>query len=176
MLHFFERLTTWDQKIIYSIISWRGNILNKVMRAVSMLGDGYFYVIIAALMYFSIGLTTSWLFVTVVAFGIELIFYKLIKSKTTRPRPYQVDNGIQNLIIPADQYSFPSGHTAAATVAAVAFSMAVPMLAPLFILMTGLIGLSRVYLGVHYPSDIVFGFVLGLFSISSASLIVLAFQ
>jgi undecaprenyl-diphosphatase len=57
--------------------------------------------------------------------------------------------------------SFPSGHAASAAGAAVILSAAAPALAPLWVSLAGLMTVSRVYVGVHYPSDVATGALLG---------------
>ncbi|HDZ11068.1 MAG TPA: phosphatase PAP2 family protein, partial [Bacteroidetes bacterium] len=70
--------------------------------------------------------------------------------------------------VPPDQYSFPSGHTAAAFLMAQLLGYQLPFLVlPLYIL-AGLIGYSRIYLRVHYPLDVFFGAVLGFVSANFA--------
>lgn len=164
MSDMLNRIQNWDDRMILSIISRRGLRLTKFMKIMSMMGDGYLWVIIALAIYSFTNVTLDWLTIGIVAFAIELILYKVIKQSTTRKRPYQTNPGIENLVIPPDQFSFPSGHTAAATVAALLFSLAIPVLAPLFILVAFTIGLSRIYLGVHYPTDVIIGFALGIIS------------
>ena len=63
--------------------------------------------------------------------------------------------------VPTD-HSFPSGHTATSFAAAFALSRAVPQRAWLFYLLAAAIGFSRIYVGVHYPLDVLGGAVLGL--------------
>jgi undecaprenyl-diphosphatase len=58
-------------------------------------------------------------------------------------------------------HSFPSGHTATATAAAVVLSALVPRLAPLFVILAVAIAYSRVYVGVHFPLDLLGGAVIG---------------
>jgi undecaprenyl-diphosphatase len=58
-------------------------------------------------------------------------------------------------------HSFPSGHTATATAAAVVLSALVPRLTPVFVLLAAAIAYSRVYVGVHYPLDLLGGAVIG---------------
>ncbi len=159
-----QRLQLWDERTILSIIARRGLSLNKFMKSVSMIGDGYVWGIFAIVFYLFTDVTNIWLQTGITAFAIELICYKIIKQLTTRLRPFHANIGILNLVEPQDEYSFPSGHTAAATVAALLFSAAVPLLFPFFCLLAFVIGLSRVYLGVHYPTDVLMGFVLGVFS------------
>jgi undecaprenyl-diphosphatase len=162
----------WDERTILRIIARRGLSLTKFMKVVSTMGDGYLWGACAVLFYGVTDVSISWLYVGVTAFAIELILYKLIKQSTTRPRPFRANAGISNLVVPQDEYSFPSGHTAAATVAALLFSMAVPALIPFFFALAAVIGLSRIYLGVHYPSDVLMGFALGVLSFTIALLLI----
>jgi undecaprenyl-diphosphatase len=158
----------WDDRTILRIVALRGLSLTKFMKLVSTMGDGYLWGALAILFYGVTDVSASWLYVGLTAFAIELLFYKLIKQSTTRPRPFRANAGISNLIVPQDEYSFPSGHTAAATVAALLFSIAVPALIPFFFVLAAVIGISRIYLGVHYPSDVLMGFALGVISFTIA--------
>jgi undecaprenyl-diphosphatase len=63
--------------------------------------------------------------------------------------------------VPTD-YSFPSGHTATSFAAAVVLGWALPRRAWLFYVLAAAIGFSRIYVGVHYPIDVLGGAVLGL--------------
>lgn len=135
----------------------------------SRLGDGWFYFLIAFLQMLFLPVQLTWFIFGIAAFSTELILYKLIKPLSKRRRPFHRYPGIKNLIVPPDLYSFPSGHTAAATVAVVVFSMNSPSLLPVFILFAILVGLSRVYLGVHYLTDVIVGALLALLSLFLAS-------
>ena len=80
-----------------------------------------------------------------------LLLYRLLK----RPRPFRACPGVIAHVPPLDEFSFPSGHTLQAvsfTVVALAWY---PLLAPLLITFTALVGASRVILGLHYPSDVI---------------------
>lgn len=103
---------------------------------------------------------------TAISFGVTLLLKRIIK----RPRPF-----IQNLnIVPvyrAGSTSFPSGHTSTAISTATALSMAYPkwyVIAPAF-LWAGSVGYSRMYLGVHYPTDVATGAAVGVGSALSMS-------
>jgi undecaprenyl-diphosphatase len=100
----------------------------------------------------------------VIAFAMELVFYYLIKKNIRRPRPHKKLQGIQCLIAPPDEFSFPSGHTAAAfLIASLVFAAFPAFAAPAFIWAL-LVGFSRIFLGVHYPTDVLAGMVLGVAS------------
>ncbi|MFZ9887252.1 MAG: phosphatase PAP2 family protein [Myxococcota bacterium] len=62
---------------------------------------------------------------------------------------------------PPDRFSFPSGHTAAAFALAISMFGAIPSAAPLLVLMAILVGWGRMYLGVHYPVDVLGGVFVG---------------
>lgn len=123
--------------------------------AVSRLGDGpAWYALMAALIVFDgfDGLIAS---AHLAATGLfALILYKALKQWTKRPRPFASDAGIRAWVAPLDEFSFPSGHT----LHAVAFSLVAvahyPGLAWLLAPFTGMVAVSRVTLGLHYPTDV----------------------
>jgi undecaprenyl-diphosphatase len=81
---------------------------------------------------------------------------QILKRTVNRPRP---DFGADRpLLVPPDRFSFPSGHAAASLSLALALSATVPApLAVVVLCVAGLTGVSRCYLGVHYPSDVMVG-------------------
>lgn len=82
-----------------------------------------------------------------------------IKGMGTRPRPYNAVEAIVPLIKGPRDYSFPSGHTTASFASALVFFRLLPRKYGIpAVCLAGLIGFSRLYLGVHYPSDVLGGF------------------
>jgi len=137
--------------------------LTALFRTISHSGDGYLYIAMAilALMQFD---TQSLLFVKValLAFLFEIPSFVCLKQFLKRTRPFDALSFCHCAVKPSDEFSMPSGHTAAAFVMAAAVSSFFPSLAILAYAWAGLIGFSRVFLGVHYPTDIAVGALLGL--------------
>ena len=136
-------------------------------RAVSRLGDGAFwYALMLALVMVDgwRGLDTAARMAVVG--GIATVLYRRLKQWTRRPRPFARDTRIHAWIPPLDEYSFPSGHTLHAVGFSVVACAYYPMLAWVLVPFTLSVAVSRVVLGVHYPSDVVaasgIGLVLGL--------------
>ncbi|MGH2967167.1 MAG: phosphatase PAP2 family protein [Solirubrobacterales bacterium] len=85
----------------------------------------------------------------------------LLKVLVDRPRPAVSDHSISPIVATPDSPSFPSGHTTTAFAAAVAISIVEPRLKVPMLVIAGLVGISRVYLGVHFVIDVVAGALLG---------------
>lgn len=137
-------------------------LVRSVFRAVSWLGDGWlWYALIAALpcIYGGLGWLVS---VHMAAVGaVNLLLYKLVKQRAVRERPYITYPIIRCASAPLDRYSFPSGHTLHAVAFTLLLSHYFPEWAPVLGTFTVLVALSRVILGLHYPSDVAVGAVLG---------------
>jgi undecaprenyl-diphosphatase len=84
-----------------------------------------------------------------------------IKALTDRPRPFEVLPRADPLIGATVGQSMPSGHAATSFAAAVILTYLWPRSAPFFFLLATAIAVSRVYVGVHYPSDVLAGAALG---------------
>lgn len=85
----------------------------------------------------------------------------VLKRTYRRLRPYQIWPDTFTGPNPLKDHSFPSGHTTAIFSALVPYVLEQPLLAPLLLPIAGIVGLSRIYLGLHYPSDVLAGALLG---------------
>ena len=94
-----------------------------------------------------------------------LITNVFLKNAVARIRPYEVVEGLILLIEKQRDYSFPSGHTCASFAAAMVYMKMMPKKYGVpFVILAALIALSRLYVGVHYPTDVIGGLIVGIFS------------
>jgi undecaprenyl-diphosphatase len=100
--------------------------------------------------------------IAAVSVGIGSLVVAVLKETVDRPRPAHADPSIETVVGTPGSPSFPSGHTATAFAAAAVVGAFYPRLRwPLYAL-AALVGLSRIYLGVHFALDVLAGAILGL--------------
>ena len=90
-----------------------------------------------------------------------VLVYKFLKTRTLRPRPFEVVSDVVCAGCPLDKFSFPSGHTLHAVCFSLILSQHFPALAPLVLGFALLVAVSRPVLGLHYPSDVLAGGAIG---------------
>lgn len=132
------------------------------VRAVSRSGDGFAQVLLPSLLWLldrDQG-RALWL-ATAVAFALERPLYWVLKNSCQRRRPPEAIPSFSSVIQAADRFSFPSGHTAAAFLLATLTALHYGTVALPLYLWASAVGLSRVALGVHFPTDVLAGAALG---------------
>ena len=97
---------------------------------------------------------------TIVAAGLTFTEVTIIKNTFKRPRPFETLSWVKQRA-KASGYSMPSGHAAMAFESAYLWSKIFPRMSLLFYSVATYVALSRVYYGVHYPSDVLVGAVIG---------------
>lgn len=161
---FINNLHSWDAALCIQIFRWNGfKVIDKIMVFISHIGDGYFYVVIGVVIYImnpSIG--KLFIPAALIAYSLEVPSHILLKKKIKRRRPCDRYHEIDNLVSLPDEFSFPSGHTAAAFCMSSMLAAFFPEGSWYYYSIATLIGLSRVYNGVHYPGDVIAGMLIGM--------------
>ncbi len=160
----FQRMDVYELRMceVLNRIS-RLDSVRKFFVAISRLGNGVFWYVLIALLPLMQGDGAMTASVHMTAVGlVGVAIYKFLKSRLVRERPYINRSTISLGTAPLDVYSFPSGHTLHAVSFSVVALSYFPHLSLLLIPFTALVAMSRVVLGLHYPTDVVAGAVIGL--------------
>lgn len=157
-----HQLATW-------VNGWSGHpVLDEVMLWASWLNTrALVWVAVAVVAAFAVRGARGWRLmgawrVLLAVMLASFVANDLVKPLAARERPYQVDSGISVIGPPPSGSSFPSGHAATATAGAFALGLVAPGLRWAGWAFALLVLLSRLYIGVHYPTDIVAGALIGL--------------
>lgn len=151
-----------DVKLFNSLIhSPSYKTLGPLAFYVSKTGDGHLYVLLGLGLFVVQGADSLFLKALFLAFLIERPIYFVLKNSFKRNRPQQALRGYKSLVVPSDLFSFPSGHSSAAFMVATIVAWFLPVLFLPLLLWAMLVALSRVILGVHFPTDTLMGMLLG---------------
>jgi undecaprenyl-diphosphatase len=156
------RLLGLDERLLLEFRRHHGPRRTRIARFLTAAGDGRTWTAIALALLATRSPTPVHIALRLAA-GCTLgaLAAQVLKRTLNRARPTSAIAGFEALAENPDAFSFPSGHTAAAFAVAVAVFGEAPYLGPLALLLATGIGLSRVYLGAHYPIDVLVGGVLG---------------
>jgi undecaprenyl-diphosphatase len=142
--------------------SSRSSSVRQLFRTVSWLGDGWIWYALILALPLVLGLEGLQASLHLAATGaVGVLFYKLIKNRAVRERPYITHSAIECASAPLDRYSFPSGHTLHAVCFTIMLAQYVPEWTGALAVLALAIALSRVILGLHYPTDVAAGAALG---------------
>ncbi|CAA9402387.1 hypothetical protein AVDCRST_MAG82-283 [uncultured Rubrobacteraceae bacterium] len=162
-----------DRALFRAVFGVKWALLTAVMRAFTAAGKaGALWGFLAAAAFLLTGLEPSRLLIPWTAIAASWTLAEGAKYLFDRARPFIWDTEIAPLIKTPSSSSFPSGHSATAAAGALTLSFLYPPYAPALVLAGLLVVISRVYLGVHFPFDVLAGVAIG--TATSALILILA--
>lgn len=153
-----------------SILDWIQTLhmpfLDKIMVFITRLGDAGIIWIVLSIVLLLIPKTRKSGAVMVAALVVDVLLCNIVlKNLVARTRPYDVNTGVHLLVAKLHDYSFPSGHTAASFASVTTLYLAgEKKLWKFALVLACLIAISRLYLYVHYPTDVLGGILFGVIS------------
>lgn len=154
-------LLLWIQEFV------RVDVLNPIAAFYTHLGDSGLLWIASSLVMLCFRRTRRAGVLGLLALALGALFTNVVlKHLVARPRPWLTVEGLRFLVVEPDPNSFPSGHTCAAFSAAGAWfgALSKRWMGITALVLAALMGLSRLYVGVHFPSDVLAGALVGLFA------------
>ena len=151
-----------DFEILYALNGIHSEVLDKIMIGITYLGEkGIFWISIGVILLFFKKTRKCGLFM-LIAMGLGLIIGNgILKNVVARQRPCWLDPTINLLVKNPKDFSFPSGHTLASFEAAITIMFFNRKWGSAALVTAILIGISRLYLFVHFPTDVLGGAILG---------------
>lgn len=160
-MHYIIRADNWVFKTINT--RFRCSLLNTIMPYLTHMGGAVFTITLCLILLFlNTGIGNMGKSAVIALAGSHFIV-QVIKKFVNRQRPYLVLDQVNIWDkMQLKDYSFPSGHTTASFALATVLSMHSPILTPVLMAFAAFVGFSRIYLGLHYPTDVVIGAGLGI--------------
>ncbi len=154
-----DAIWQWGIDLIHTVQLVHGPALDAIFKAITFLGEEEFFLLLLPLMFWCVDF----------AVGVRLAFAFLLSSYVNsglkdlfaHPRPFELDPTVK--LHEASGYGLPSGHSQSAVVVwgTIAAGFRKTWLWVVAILLMVLIGFSRIYLGVHFPTDVLGGWTVG---------------
>lgn len=151
-----------ELEILHAIQGLHAEWLNPIMIFLSKIGEAGICWIVLSIVLMIFKKTRKCGITMAISMLITYIIANLcLKNLIARPRPCAVDNSVELLVAFPKEFSFPSGHTSNGFAASVVIFLYNKKWGLLAILIAATIAFSRLYLFVHYPTDILAGIVIG---------------
>lgn len=167
-----SNVTSIDHSLFHSVNAvWTNPLLDQAMIALSVAGNfgAVWFALLAAMAVFGGKAGRKMALAGFAAFAIGFASSELVKELTLRPRPLPALDHVRLLVAEPVTYAFPSGHATDAFAATSGVALAarrllgrVPPSGWAMLALAAAISYSRVYVGVHWPTDVVAGAILGL--------------
>lgn len=155
----------WEFDILYAIQNIHNPILDKIMVTISSLGNaGILWVVIALILLISKKHRKMGIHMFIAMLLTLFVGNLILKNLVQRQRPCWIDTTIPLLVNNPKDYSFPSGHTMNSFTAAMCIFLHHKRWGIVAFVVAALIAFSRMYLFVHFPTDIITGMIIGISS------------
>lgn len=158
-----EAIQFFDQNVLMFIQdNLRCDFLNAVMTFITRLGDsGFIWILLGLVLLFPKKTRQAGFVMLLCLAGAFIANDLVIKPLVARVRPFETMEALQILIDPPGSFSFPSGHTNSSFAAALALTLIYGKKGAWAYIPASLIAFSRCYVGVHYPTDVFVGMIVG---------------
>ncbi|RHO29468.1 phosphatase PAP2 family protein [Roseburia sp. AM51-8] len=165
----------WEFDLLYWFQGLHNPVLDKIVVAITSLGNaGIFWILLTiAMLIFCKDKKVAWTSALALLFSL-LVINVFLKNTVMRARPCWIDDSVTLLVKNPKDYSFPSGHSSASFASAVSIVQYARYRKQgiAAVVLAALIAISRMYVFVHFPTDVLTGTILGIIEAILAGIIV----
>jgi undecaprenyl-diphosphatase len=156
-------MMSFDRDFLLYLQSIRTPVMDNIMKFITKFGDaGLFWIGLAVILLITKKFRKTGLGMLIALTIGAIITNVILKNWIARPRPYVTIDDLICIIGPQKDFSFPSGHSTASIAASLSMFLTMPKRYGIPALIFGLlICFSRLYVGVHYPTDVIAGIMIG---------------